>query len=217
MRSFVLASLILGLVAGSASAQRYQRQDPLYQPLKPATERALSHARQLNARKAYTAAIAEYDKVVAQQPAFAKAITERAFVKESIGDYAGGMEDHDLVLSLAPDRPNAWSHAAWIRALRNIELDLALEYAQKAVTLSAGVDPVDTRGFVRFRRGEWNEALADYDAVLKSYPGSASTVFMRGVVKLRMGDVAGANADLSRARRLDKTVEALWTRRGVTP
>jgi tetratricopeptide (TPR) repeat protein len=217
MRFAILPILLLGLMAAPASAQRYQRQDPLYQPLRPTTERALARARQLNARQAWAESIAEYDKVVEQQPRFAKAITERAFVKESVGDYAGAMADYDAVLGLAPDRAKSWSHAAWIRALRNIELDAALTYADKAVALEASIDPIDTRGFVRFRRAEWGQALADYDAVLKVFPRSASTLYMRGAVKRRVGDTAGGDTDLAKASNLDKGVERLWAGRGVTP
>jgi tetratricopeptide (TPR) repeat protein len=217
MRFVVLPILLLGLMAAPASAQRYQRKDPLYQPLKPATERTLARARELNARKARVESIAEYDKVVEQQPRFAKAITERAFVKESVGDYAGAMADYDAALGLAPDRAKSWSHAAWIRALRNIELEAALSYANKAVALEASIDPIDTRGFVRFRRAEWSQALADYDMVLKVYPRSASTLYMRGAVKRRLGDTAGGDADLAKASNLDRGVETLWAGRGVNP
>ena len=218
MRPVILSFLLAILVVEPAFAQHYQPPpNPLYQPLKSATERALTRARRLDNDKAYAAAIVEYDKVLAQQPQFARALAERAFVKESLGDYEGAMRDHDEVLRLAPDRANSWSHAGWIRALRNIELDEALAYSQKAVALEPGDDPVDTRGFVRFRRGEWKEALADYDAVLKAYPQTATTLYMRGVVKARMGDPAGGEVDLQRALKLNKEIGEFWTRRGVTP
>jgi tetratricopeptide (TPR) repeat protein len=142
-------------------------------------------------------------------------IAERAFAREAAGDLAGAMIDHDAVLRLTPDRPNAWSHAGWIRALRGVDLDQALAYCDQAVDLEAGIDPLDSRGFVHFRRGEFDLALADYDAALRLSPRSASTLYMRGLVKQRAGDPAGGGADLKRALKMDPDIAEVWKRRGV--
>jgi len=218
MRIGAVPLLLVFLLAEPAAAQRYRpAPDALAQPLTSTTERLWMRAQRLSKDKEYAAAIKEFDKVLALQPNFAFAMTERAFARERVGDYEGAMADYDEALRLAPNSANAWSHKAWIRALRNFELDAALTYSERAIAIRPGVDPVDTRGFVFFRRGEWDKALSDYNVVLKAYPRSATTLFMRGVVKIRMGDQAGGEADLQRARKLDKNIEGIWLQRGVTP
>ncbi len=217
MRASIFTVVVLScLVSAPSWAQDGSgRANPLYQPACPRQERVLDRARALAARGDYPRAIEAFDDLIAVQPQFASAITERAFAREASGDLAGAMSDHDAVLRLAPDRSNAWSHAGWIRALRGVELDRALAYCDKAVSLEAGMDPLDSRGFVHFRRGEFDLALVDYDAALRLFPRSASTLYMRGLAKQRAGDPATGAADIKRALKIDPRIADLWKRRGV--
>ncbi|KQY93924.1 hypothetical protein ASD21_10080 [Caulobacter sp. Root1455] len=222
MRALVLTIVVLGCLIGSPSSARdvRGRPNPLYQPTGSRQEHALNHARVLMARRDYPGAIAAFDEVIALQPQFAAALAERAFAREAAGDLAGAQQDHDAVLRLTPDRANAWSHAGWIRALRGVDLDQALTYCDKAVDLNTAIgdvniDPLDSRGFVHFRRGELGLALADYDAALRLFPRSASTLYMRGLVKQRAGDPAAGAADIKRALKINPRIADLWKRRGV--
>jgi tetratricopeptide (TPR) repeat protein len=217
MRALIFAVVVLGGLAGSPGlAQEARgRANPLYQPAGPRQEHVLDRARALAARKDHAGAVAAYDALIAAQPQFAKAIAERAFQREAVGDLAGAMSDHDAVLRLTPDSANAWSNAGWIRALRGVELDQALACSDKAVGLDTAINPLDTRGFVHFRRGEFDLALADYDAALRLFPRSASTLYMRGLVKQRAGDPAAGAADIKRALKLDPRIADVWKQRGV--
>ncbi|SFI92614.1 tetratricopeptide repeat protein [Caulobacter sp. UNC279MFTsu5.1] len=217
MRALAFMIVVLACLAGSPSLARdgWARANPLYQPTGPRQERALDRARALVARRDYPAAIAAFDEVIALQPQFARAIAERAFAREAAGDLAGATSDHDAVLRLTPDSANAWSHAGWIRALRGVELDQALACSDKAVGLEPTIDPLDTRGFVHFRRGEFELALADYDAALRLAPRSATTLYIRGLVKRRLGDPTAGAADIERALKLDPRIGEVWKRRGV--
>lgn len=217
MRTMMTAAAVLALAVlpsvGSAGAHE---PNPRYEPVGTAQERALFRAQRQVELKNYAGAIAEYDKLIAIQPGFASAITERGFAREEINDLAGARQDYDQVLQLAPDRANSWSHACWIRALIGADLDQALTYCDKAVALSASADPLDSRGFVYFRRGEFDSALADYDAVLKLSPRTATTLYVRGVVKRRI-NAADGDADIAKALKIDPEIAARWARRGVVP
>lgn len=215
MRALFFTVVVLACIVGSPGFAQDGRANPIYQPTGPRQERVLHRARAFVARQDYPRAIAAFDEVIALQPQFAKAIAERAFAREAAGDLAGAMIDHDAVLRLTPDRPNAWSHAGWIRALRGVDLDQALAYCDKAVDLEASIDPLDSRGFVHFRRGEFDLALADYDAALRLAPRSASTLYMRGFVKQRAGDPAAGSADIKKALKIDPHIADVWKRRGV--
>ncbi len=211
-----LAPLMAVVVAFGGLSSMAVAADAGYKSVSAATARALGKARAAAKKGDHATAIAAYDEALKLEPNFAPVITERAFVREASGDLAGAAVDYAEAVRLAPTRPNAWSHVAWIEALRGGDLDRALADSEKAVSLGATSDAVDTRGFVHFRRGEYALALADYQAVLNAYPRVASPLFMRGVVKRRLGLDAEGDADIARALKIDKTVEALWVRRGVT-
>jgi tetratricopeptide (TPR) repeat protein len=211
------AALLAGLAITGTSEAAVRPVNPLYQPAGAAQEHLATHARALVAKKRYAEAVAEFDKAIALQPQWAALITERAFSREAMGDLEGAMTDYDAVLVLAPDHANSWSHVAWIRALRGVDLDQALAYSDKSIRLGATIDALDTRGFVRFRRGEFPQALTAYDALLKHFPRSASTLYMRGVVKRRAGDTTAGDADIARALKLTPDIGDHWARRGVTP
>lgn len=217
MRAFIFTIIVLSCLVGAPAwtQEGGARANPLYRPAGPRQERILHRARALAARQDYPRAIEAFDDLIALQPQFAGAIAERAFAREASGDLAGAMSDHDAVLRLTPDRSNAWSHAGWIRALRGLELDQALAYCDKAVDLEPGIDPLDSRGFVHFRRGEFDLARADYDAALRLFPRSASTLYMRGLAKQRAGDPAAGAIDIKKALRINPGVADLWRRRGV--
>ena len=177
----------------------------------------MTHARAMVAKKDYAQAVVEFDKAIALQPQWASVITERAFAREALGDLDGAMTDYDTVLRLAPDSAHALSHAAWIRALRDVDLDQALAYSDKGQAIEPNIDVIDTRGFVHFRRGEFAAALQNYNVVLKKFPRSATTLYMRGVVERRLGDTATGDADIARAVKMEPDTAERWTRRGVTP
>jgi hypothetical protein len=61
------------------------------------------------------------------------------------------------------------------------------------------------------------QALADYDAALKVAPGAPSALFGRGVVRRRVGDAKGGDADIADAIARDAAIAGQMARRGVAP
>lgn len=215
MRLGLASLLAISIAFGAPAATAWA--DGRREPASVAATRALEKARKAARGGDHVAAIAFYDKILKLEPDFASVITERAFSREAIGDLGGAQEDYHEAARLEPEQANAWSHVAWIEALRGGDLDQALADSEKAVDLGATVDAVSTRGFVRYRRGEYAQALADHDGLVRRYPRSASLLFMRGVVKRRLGQEAEGDIDIARAVKIDPSIEVLWARRGVTP
>jgi hypothetical protein len=48
--------------------------------------------------------------------------------------------------------------------------------------------------------GQASNAIADYDAALKIDPRHASSLYGRGIAKLRVGNAAGGNGDIAAAK-----------------
>ena len=56
------------------------------------------------------------------------------------------------------------------------------------------VNALDSRGFVRLRAGQYDNAIADYDAALKLEPNKVASLYGRGMAKRRKGDYAAGKA-----------------------
>jgi tetratricopeptide (TPR) repeat protein len=74
---------------------------------------------------------------------------------------------------------------------------LALGYAPRRV------EPHAWRGYVEFQTGQYPEALHDLDAVVAADPKSTFALYTRGVVKRRLGDAKGGDADIHEALAAD--------------
>lgn len=213
------ASAALGLLAipPATAAAELRAGDPRLAPKGRAQAKAFAAGMGLFEQKRYARAVAEFDKAISRQPAFAAAITMRGFARIELGDYPRAIADHDETLALAPESPASWANACWVRAVAGIDLQRALDLCDKAVSLRPDAVALDSRGFAHFRRGDLPGAIRDYDAALKLEPRQASSLFMRGVVRTRSGDVAAGSADMDKADRVDRDVRSRYARFGVQP
>ena len=97
----------------------------------------------------------------------------------------------------------------WVRALLGIELDQALADCNEAIKAKPDNSAfLDSRAWVRLRRGELREALADYDRALKIRPDAAWTLYGRGITRVRLGDAEQGRADLEAARAGRASIDA---------
>jgi Flp pilus assembly protein TadD len=56
-------------------------------------------------------------------------------------------------------------------------------------------------------KGDDKRARADYDKALQLNPKNPYTLFARGVLKKKMGDEAGGDADIARARQIKPDID----------
>jgi tetratricopeptide (TPR) repeat protein len=75
---------------------------------------------------------------------------------------------------------------------------------------------LDSKGFVHLRLGEYQTAIENYDAALRSSPRMASALYGRGVARLRAGEAAG-NEDVVEALKIDPAIAPRMAAIGVTP
>ena len=59
------------------------------------------------------------------------------------------------------------------------------------------------RGNSYVAKRQYNLAIKDFDEAIRINPGNAEGVHNRSIAKRRSGDIAGADADLARAKTLD--------------
>lgn len=110
---------------------------------------------------------------------------------------------------------HALNDRCWNRAVLGVDVYPALDDCNRAVSLlphSAAV--LDSRGFIRLRRKEFDKAIRDYDAALKINPKAAWSLYCRGIAKSNLGKPDAA-ADMSAAAALDVGVAERAKRYGV--
>ena len=78
-------------------------------------------------------------------------------------------------------------------------------------------DALASRGFTYLKLGQLADAIVNYDAALKVAPRHASSLYGRGVVKLRQGDVERGNADIATATAIQADIADQFARYGVAP
>ena len=122
----------------------------------------------------------------------------------------------DRAVALSPNDATMLNNACWTRALANRDLAAALDLCGKSLQLQPKSAPtLDSRAFVQFRLGRLTDALSDYDAALAITPRQSSSLYMRGVVKDRLGQ--DGSGDIAAALAISPGVAELFHSYGVTP
>jgi tetratricopeptide (TPR) repeat protein len=119
------------------------------------------------------------------------------------------------LLEQHPRDPTGAMDICWARAAWNRDLAAALDACNAALAFAPNDASVfDARGFVYFRQGDYAKSVADLDAALKKNPKLASSLYVRGVAKLKLKDQSGAD-DIAAAKTMDPTVVSAYTSLGV--
>jgi tetratricopeptide (TPR) repeat protein len=135
----------------------------------------------------------------------AEDVYDRGAERWHAGDSVAAIEAFTKTIDLRPD----WGDAFNMRALARVsagQIDAALDDARRAVYLdrsASRVDTIDTRAYVLLKRGAYEAALADYDAVMAS-PRElpAASLLGRGIVLSNLGQPERARKDLEEGLRL---------------
>ena len=62
----------------------------------------------------------------------------------------------------------------------------------------------------------YKRALADYNAALALDPKHATSLYVRGIIKRKLGDTAGGNADIQAAGKINPEVAESYAPYGLT-
>jgi predicted aspartyl protease/tetratricopeptide (TPR) repeat protein len=105
----------------------------------------------------------------------------------------------------------------WARALVGVDLDKAVNDCAGALERQPdNADFLDSRAWLRLRRGELRDALADFDRALKIKGESAWSLYGRGIVRTRLGDAEKGRADIEAARKLRPEIDSETGRYGLS-
>jgi len=127
--------------------------------------------------------------------------------------------DKDFVAARAAAGKNgpALNNLCWEKATRNLALTAALADCDASLQVMGDApNTYDSRGFVLYRLGRFQDAIDNYDRALKLKSDLAPSLYMRGLAKRRLGKTADGDADVQAAKKLDPYVEKAFADYGVT-
>ncbi len=106
------------------------------------------------------------------------------------------------------------------RAMLGQDLTAALKDCNAAISRSGKVqnpDFLDNLALVRFRLGDYDKAIGEYDAAVQIRPKNAWTLYGRGLAKLKRNDRSGGEADIAAAVAVAPGVVEAYKRMGLAP
>jgi len=159
---------------------------------------------------------AEIERAVAGAPEDAEGLARRAQVRWARGDRAAAVADVEAAMARAP-------RALWILTIR-AELavgqrdSLAMEatYAKAIALAPESADVVCGRGNARYELGNHDGALADFEELVRRWPGLVAGYVNRAVVRRMRGQLEPALADLDHALQLDPKRADAHRQRAIT-
>lgn len=116
-----------------------------------------------------------------------------------------------------PDEAVLLNSQCWTAGIWDFQVELAEEVCNRAVAVSgnsAGV--LDSRALAFYRMNRKEEAMADLDAALAKEPGQASSLYLRGLIRLEGGDRRGRD-DLLHAQRINPEIARRFEGYGLAP
>ncbi len=131
-----------------------------------------------------------------------------------------GDEGRAALVELIEQRPGdseLLNSLCWLGGLWQIGLDTLASDCDAAVTASDFAPGVlDSRALANFRLGKLDAALADANAALTRNPGLDQTLLLRGVIRNKMGEKAGAS-DIAEALRRRPGLRKEYADYGLLP
>lgn len=134
-------------------------------------------------------------------------------------------EGHGELLALAEEKPqearllnsDCWFRGLFANELEGV-LDGALDVCTRAVERAiAPAAALDSRALVHYRLGDLDAALADLDAALLLAPGTAGSLYLRGIILLEKGDKAAGELSIAHALTISPELPIVYGRHGLEP
>lgn len=156
-------------------------------------------------RHHYRQAIVDLNQAIALNPNNARAYNLRAIGYRELGKYDLALRDHGLAIKLDPKNFLYWNGRCWTRVKTNA-LGWAMADCSRAMELKPG-DPhvLDSLGFVYLKMGQNENAIEKFTASLKDDPNRATSLYGRGIARLRKGDESGKD-DIAAATKLQPDI-----------
>jgi tetratricopeptide (TPR) repeat protein len=148
---------------------------------------------------------------------------ELARLYEKLDEYAAAIPEYDSWIRTHADDSllaSALNGRCRDRAMVGENLKDALADCDKAISLSikgsnGGV--FESRGLVHLRLGDYRAAIADYGTALRLHPDGASSLYGRGIAKIRRNNRIEGEQDLAAAVKIVPNTAENFRKIGIVP
>jgi tetratricopeptide (TPR) repeat protein/predicted aspartyl protease len=162
------------------------------------------------------------DRLAPKQSDLRFALAERY---QAVGRFSRAIAQYDLWIHSHPvDSKMAMALGARCRAsaIENEDLPGGLADCNKALSIADKKNPnygqlFENRGLLELRQGNYEKAIVDFDAALKTLPKNAFALYGRGVAKIRKNQKAEGEADIAEAVKIAPNIAAPLSARGLAP
>ena len=114
------------------------------------------------------------------------------------------------------DTIRAYVYAAWgEKKLESGDNDLAIKGLNQAIVLYPHAKVYSYRAHAKVNRGQYQEAIQDYNEAISLIPDDAGAYYNRGTAKLNSEDYAGAIQDFDKVLELNPAYTAAYLNRGA--
>ena len=170
-------------------------------------------------------AIADLDAVDRLAPKQADLRYALAEQYEAVNRFARAIAQYDLWIRSHPvdsKMAAALGERCRASAIENEDLAGGLADCNRALNLTDKKNPYhgrlfENRGLLELRQANYERAVADFDAALKTMPKNAFALYGRGVAKTRKNNATEGEADMAEAVKLSPHIAAQFSARGMGP
>jgi tetratricopeptide (TPR) repeat protein len=166
----------------------------------------------------YEHAIADHTESIRVDPAYANGFYNRGLTYSRKGDHERAIANFTSGIELNANSSQLWGQRCWSRAVVGKQLQEAVDDCIKAGSLAPKIPQIFAyRGFAYLKLGQFDKALADYDAAfaLTKTSDHADWLYVRGVTKLKKGDTAGGNTDITSAKAIKADIADEYASYGI--
>ena len=143
---------------------------------------------------------------------------QRGLAYYRAGAHDMAVADFTIALEIDPALLLALNGRCWIRAIAGEELDNARRDCDAAIAIDPEFhEALDSRAMVSMREGRWKDAWDDFNAAVSLRDDVAVYLYGRGLASLALRNKEEGNADLNRARALDRRIDRLYREFGLDP
>jgi tetratricopeptide (TPR) repeat protein len=169
-------------------------------------------------------AIRSFAESIKRSPQWMWPYNDRGELYLDRDDYELAIQDFDQVIKWGPTYPMGWNNRC--RALAIVgRLEQALRDCNEAIkrnpkfinrmVKSGAVSAIEDRGLVHLKAGRLDLAIDDLNKAFQLTPRSAEVLYSLGIAKLKNGDTAGGNSDITAAKGIQADIGEKLANYGV--
>lgn len=166
----------------------------------------------------YDDALADYDRAIVVAEDLGHPNYRRGAIFFNLGDYVRAAAEYNEAVRKAPEQQYYHAALCEARAAAGEDWNGASSACAEAIEIAEEDAYVYfSRGFLKFRQGDFEGAFADFSTTVSRSPDSAPGLYGRGVTAMRLGRRTEGEADITRALELDEDVDDFYGAAGLNP